>query len=271
MTAWGAFGEKKNYGKVVQGTIRSTVVVGPDGAVEHAAYNVKATGHVAKLRRTSAWTEVARSYPRSAAPAGVAELVDAQDLGSCVLGRAGSSPASRTGRADAPARKHEAPRGWIPQRLVPFHVPSVPLRSPADRGSHRRHQHRVDEVHGGVGGLDAAADHVGVVDLQRVRLTGDLDGAALDGRLGTDDLLRGELAGHHVVGEDRASAWPASVFRLSSVAASISANASSTGANTVNSSPLRVSIKGELRSNQTSNFLYHSLTQIVIIYNAYLF
>ncbi len=51
MTAWGAFGEKKNYGKVVQGTIRSTVVVGPDGAVEHAAYNVKATGHVAKLRK----------------------------------------------------------------------------------------------------------------------------------------------------------------------------------------------------------------------------
>ena len=51
LTAWGAFGEKKNYGKVVQGTIRSTVVVGPDGTVEHAAYNVKATGHVAKLRR----------------------------------------------------------------------------------------------------------------------------------------------------------------------------------------------------------------------------
>jgi peroxiredoxin Q/BCP len=51
MTAWGAFGEKKNYGKVVQGTIRSTVVVAPDGTVGHAAYNVKATGHVAKLRK----------------------------------------------------------------------------------------------------------------------------------------------------------------------------------------------------------------------------
>lgn len=50
MTAWGAYGEKKNYGKVVQGTIRSTVVVGPDGEVEHAAYGVKATGHVARLR-----------------------------------------------------------------------------------------------------------------------------------------------------------------------------------------------------------------------------
>ncbi len=51
MTAYGAFGAKRNYGKVVTGTIRSTVVVGPDGLVEHVAYNVKATGHVAKLRR----------------------------------------------------------------------------------------------------------------------------------------------------------------------------------------------------------------------------
>ncbi len=51
MTAYAAFGEKKNYGRIVQGTIRSTIIVGPDGKVEHAAYNVKATGHVAKLRR----------------------------------------------------------------------------------------------------------------------------------------------------------------------------------------------------------------------------
>lgn len=51
MTAWGAFGEKKLYGKVVEGVIRSTVVVGKDGTVEVAQYNVKATGHVAKLRR----------------------------------------------------------------------------------------------------------------------------------------------------------------------------------------------------------------------------
>ena len=51
MTAWGAFGEKKLYGKVVQGVIRSTVVVGEDGTVEVAQYNVKATGHVAKLRK----------------------------------------------------------------------------------------------------------------------------------------------------------------------------------------------------------------------------
>jgi thioredoxin-dependent peroxiredoxin len=51
LVAWGAFGEKKLYGKVVEGVIRSTVVVDPDGKVEVAQYNVKATGHVAKLRR----------------------------------------------------------------------------------------------------------------------------------------------------------------------------------------------------------------------------
>jgi peroxiredoxin Q/BCP len=51
MTAWGAFGEKKLNGKIVQGVIRSTLVVDDDGKVEHAWYNVNATGHVAKLRR----------------------------------------------------------------------------------------------------------------------------------------------------------------------------------------------------------------------------
>ncbi|MCW2818642.1 MAG: bcp [Marmoricola sp.] len=51
MTAYGAFGEKKLYGKVVQGVIRSTVVVDEEGRVEVAQYNVKATGHVAKLRK----------------------------------------------------------------------------------------------------------------------------------------------------------------------------------------------------------------------------
>ena len=51
MTAWGAYGEKKLYGKVVEGVIRSTVVVGEDGVVTHAQYNVKATGHVARIRR----------------------------------------------------------------------------------------------------------------------------------------------------------------------------------------------------------------------------
>ncbi|MEO5608630.1 MAG: thioredoxin-dependent thiol peroxidase [Ornithinibacter sp.] len=51
MTDWGAFGEKKLYGKVVQGVIRSTLVLDENGVVSHAFYNVKATGHVAKLRR----------------------------------------------------------------------------------------------------------------------------------------------------------------------------------------------------------------------------
>ena len=51
MTAWGAFGEKKLYGKLVNGVIRSTVVLDEDGVVTDAWYNVKATGHVAKLRR----------------------------------------------------------------------------------------------------------------------------------------------------------------------------------------------------------------------------
>ena len=51
LTAWGAFGDKKLYGKVVNGLIRSTFVVDPEGKIGHAAYNVKATGHVAKLRR----------------------------------------------------------------------------------------------------------------------------------------------------------------------------------------------------------------------------
>ena len=49
--AYGAFGEKTMYGKTVTGVIRSTFVVGPDGKLAYAAYNVKATGHVAKLRR----------------------------------------------------------------------------------------------------------------------------------------------------------------------------------------------------------------------------
>jgi thioredoxin-dependent peroxiredoxin len=48
---YGAYGEKKLYGKVVEGVIRSTVVVDEDGKVFLAQYNVKATGHVAKLRK----------------------------------------------------------------------------------------------------------------------------------------------------------------------------------------------------------------------------
>ena len=51
LQAYGAFGEKTMYGKTVTGVIRSTFVVDADGTVELAQYNVKATGHVAKLRR----------------------------------------------------------------------------------------------------------------------------------------------------------------------------------------------------------------------------
>jgi peroxiredoxin Q/BCP len=51
LTAYGAYGEKSLYGKLVTGVIRSTFVIGADGRIERALYNVKATGHVAKLRR----------------------------------------------------------------------------------------------------------------------------------------------------------------------------------------------------------------------------
>lgn len=51
LQAYGAYGEKKLYGKTMQGVIRSTFVIDPEGKVELAQYGVKATGHVAKLRR----------------------------------------------------------------------------------------------------------------------------------------------------------------------------------------------------------------------------
>ena len=49
--AYGAYGEKSLYGKIVTGTLRSTFVVGPDGRIVLPLYNVKATGHVASLRK----------------------------------------------------------------------------------------------------------------------------------------------------------------------------------------------------------------------------
>jgi len=51
LQAWGAFGEKTMYGKTVTGVIRSTFVVDESGVIEVAQYNVRATGHVAKLRK----------------------------------------------------------------------------------------------------------------------------------------------------------------------------------------------------------------------------
>lgn len=51
LKAYGSYGEKVLYGKTVVGVIRSTFVIDADGVVERAMYNVKATGHVAKLRK----------------------------------------------------------------------------------------------------------------------------------------------------------------------------------------------------------------------------
>ena len=50
--AYGAWGEKQNYGKTITGVLRSTFVIDEDGRVVEAQYNVKATGHVARLRKT---------------------------------------------------------------------------------------------------------------------------------------------------------------------------------------------------------------------------
>ncbi|GGM85238.1 peroxiredoxin [Thermopolyspora flexuosa] len=49
--AYGAYGTKTMYGKTTVGVLRSTFVIGPDGTVERALYNVKATGHVARLKK----------------------------------------------------------------------------------------------------------------------------------------------------------------------------------------------------------------------------
>ena len=51
LTKYGAFGEKKMYGKTVTGVIRSTFVIDPKGKIQEALYNVRAKGHVAKLRK----------------------------------------------------------------------------------------------------------------------------------------------------------------------------------------------------------------------------
>lgn len=49
--AYGAFGTKNSYGRIVEGVIRSTFIIDADGRVEHAQYNIKATGHVARVRK----------------------------------------------------------------------------------------------------------------------------------------------------------------------------------------------------------------------------
>ena len=52
LTAYGAYGEKKSYGKTIQGVIRSTIVLDEQGRVELAKYNIKAKGHVASLSKS---------------------------------------------------------------------------------------------------------------------------------------------------------------------------------------------------------------------------
>jgi thioredoxin-dependent peroxiredoxin len=51
LQAYGAYGEKMMYGKKMVGVIRSTFVIGADGTIERAYYNVRATGHVERLRK----------------------------------------------------------------------------------------------------------------------------------------------------------------------------------------------------------------------------
>jgi peroxiredoxin Q/BCP len=51
LKAYGAYGEKQMYGRTVTGVIRSTFVIDPQGRIDQALYNVRATGHVAKLRK----------------------------------------------------------------------------------------------------------------------------------------------------------------------------------------------------------------------------
>lgn len=51
LAEWGAYGEKQNYGRTVVGVIRSTFLVDAEGKIAKAMYNVRATGHVAKLLR----------------------------------------------------------------------------------------------------------------------------------------------------------------------------------------------------------------------------
>ncbi|MGH3991545.1 MAG: thioredoxin-dependent thiol peroxidase [Pseudonocardiaceae bacterium] len=51
LTAYGAYGEKQTYGRTITGVIRSTFVIDPEGSIGRALYNVRATGHVAKLRK----------------------------------------------------------------------------------------------------------------------------------------------------------------------------------------------------------------------------
>lgn len=49
LQAYGAWGEKKNYGKVTKGTIRKTFVIGPDGVIEDIIEKVNTKDHTAQI------------------------------------------------------------------------------------------------------------------------------------------------------------------------------------------------------------------------------
>ncbi len=53
-TTYYAYGEKKNYGKTYMGIIRSTFIINPDGKIAEAMYNVRAKGHVERVRKNLA-------------------------------------------------------------------------------------------------------------------------------------------------------------------------------------------------------------------------
>ena len=57
LSAWGTFGEKKMYGKTVQGVIRSTFLVGEKGKIEMARYNVKAAHAATLIQKIIAWVD----------------------------------------------------------------------------------------------------------------------------------------------------------------------------------------------------------------------
>ncbi len=76
LEAYGAYGEKTMYGKTVTGVIRSTFVIDADGRIELAQYNVKATGHVAKLRRDLGLDRLSRRDDLAAARVAAAERVE---------------------------------------------------------------------------------------------------------------------------------------------------------------------------------------------------
>lgn len=50
-TEYGTWGPKTLYGKLLEGTLRSTFIIDEQGTIEQALYNVKATGHVARIRK----------------------------------------------------------------------------------------------------------------------------------------------------------------------------------------------------------------------------